>query len=81
MADGPGKYDAEAVLIREENDADGVCVLVMGGKRGSAFAIEGTWDAIAAMPTILRSAADQIEKDAKRGPYAHGRYTKERERG
>jgi hypothetical protein len=81
MADGPGKYDAEAEQVLARVDADGVVLLVMGGTKGNGFAVKGTWEAMATMPEILRNAARWIERDLTRGPDAPGRHMRPKARG
>jgi hypothetical protein len=64
---GPGKYDAHATMVRLETGAEGVIVLVLGGKAGSGFSVQGTLDVQFRLPTLLRSMADQIEGDLRSG--------------
>lgn len=37
---GPGKYDDCATLVREQTSANAVLVVVMGGNKGSGFAVQ-----------------------------------------
>lgn len=69
MARGPGEYDAEATEVRERTDAMAVVVMVLGGNKGSGFSVQverNPRDAkklLAMLPQLLRSTADEIEKD------------------
>jgi hypothetical protein len=40
MAQGPGKYDAEATRVRKRTGADAVAVMVIAGKEGHGFAVQ-----------------------------------------
>lgn len=62
MAIGPGKYDDLATAAREAAEAEGVILIVVGGIRGSGFAVqlEGA-DLVQRLPKILRHLADEIE--------------------
>lgn len=64
MATGPGKYDHEVTLIREGVGATTVILAVIGGSRGSGFSVQ-TQDpeSLRVLPDILRTIADQIERD------------------
>jgi hypothetical protein len=66
MAEGAGKYDAEATMVMQSTNATCVIVWVNGGDRGEGFAIQ-TKDLtlLGAIPSIMRSIADQIEQDMK----------------
>jgi hypothetical protein len=68
MADGPGKYDAEATLVRNMTEAQTVVVIVIGGSRGSGFSVQTT-DANSQswLPRLLRDVADQIQEESGRG--------------
>ncbi len=64
MAQGPGKYDNLATIVRWRADADAVVLIVVDGNRGSGFsmqAIPGT-RAGRHLPELLREIADQIEE-------------------
>jgi hypothetical protein len=62
---GPGKYDDLATTVREQAKANGVIVIVIGGDKGTGFSVQGGVETLLALPTILRSTADQIEQDLK----------------
>lgn len=67
MPVGRGKFDSECELILVANRADAVCVIVLGGARGSGFSM--SLDALTAhrsllgIPSVLRQVADQMEQD------------------
>lgn len=62
---GPGKYDAEATELRESLEARGVALIVIGGRMGSGFSVQGPMDLVQAIPAMLRAAADEMENDLK----------------
>lgn len=68
MTHGPGKYDELATYVRECTEAEGVVVLVFGGKSGSGFSVQADLATTYALPSILRRLADDMERDLKRGP-------------
>ena len=59
---GAGQYDAEACAAFEACRAEGVALMVFNGNRGNGFSVEASMRILAAMPGVLRSMADQIEK-------------------
>ena len=61
MPTEPGKYDAECAKIQQEQDAEGVLLIVIKGRRGSGFSAAATLDVITGIPAILRSVAEDIE--------------------
>lgn len=62
MARGPGKYDAEASLVRERTGAHTVVLLVLGGRQGEGFSLQtASADTARDLPKMLRAIADQIE--------------------
>jgi hypothetical protein len=69
---GPGKYDKElsvalASLRRGGTPVYGGVLIVFGepGKRG--FSCQATAEILGTLPEVLRSVADQIEADMKKG--------------
>jgi hypothetical protein len=62
MPIGPGKYDDLATYVREQSNASGVAVIIFGGTRGAGFAVQGTFEFNASLPSILRQMADEIER-------------------
>jgi hypothetical protein len=68
MTHGPGRYDDLATLVRERTEADGVVVMVFGGKSGDGFSVQADLETTSALPAILRQLANQIEDDLKSGP-------------
>ena len=63
MARGPGKYDDLATYVREQANAHGAVVIVIAGDKGSGFSVQATEDVTRRLPALLRSLADDIEKD------------------
>ena len=64
MATGPGKYDAQATLVRESTNADAVIVIVFGGDQGSGFSVQASDPRFdSKLQRILREVAAQIERD------------------
>jgi hypothetical protein len=63
MALGPGKYDDLATLVRDGAKAAGVIVIVIGGSKGSGFSVQATFEVTAKLPDLLRTMADNIERD------------------
>lgn len=67
MALGPGKYDAACTIARESTKAHGVALLVIGGEFGNGFSVEASHGVAAALPTLLRTMADEIERSFAQG--------------
>jgi hypothetical protein len=67
MAIGPGKYDDLATYCREQSHAHGVILIVIEGDKGSGFAVQADLLTMLKQPEMLRSMADDIEKDMKGG--------------
>lgn len=65
MTLGPGRYDEETTRIREENDAEGVILVVIGGKKGAGFSVQAPADVQFMLPSILKSIANEIERDLR----------------
>lgn len=64
MAMGPGKYDDLATYVREQAQATGVIVIVVGGNKGAGFAQQ--WMARESdMPGMLRTQASALRQVAK----------------
>jgi hypothetical protein len=63
MALGPGKFDDLATIVRQQANADGVIVIVLGSPAGSGFSVQASPDVTANLPELLRYVADQIEQD------------------
>lgn len=63
MADGPGKYDHLATLVREAANADGVAVLVINGNLGSGFSVQVDEGLHLALPSLLRTIADSLDAE------------------
>ena len=61
MAKGPGKYDDLCTLVREQAEAKGAIVIVLGGNKGFGFAVQLEPGIAVKLPELLRDMADQIE--------------------
>lgn len=66
MALGPGKYDAETTRVMVAEHADAVILIVIGGSKGGGFSCQATPELTLALPKILRSMADDIERSGFR---------------
>jgi len=61
---GVGHYDDQATVTRILTEADGVIVMVFGGKRGDGFSLQtADPDLDKRLPDILRYLANEIEKE------------------
>jgi hypothetical protein len=65
MPIGPGKYDDLATYVREQTEADGVAVIVMGGNKGNGFSVQCPADLSAALPEMLEMMAKEIRESMK----------------
>lgn len=63
MAIGAGKYDDEATRVREATGARAVLLLVLEGRNGSGFQVQGPPGYLAQLPELLRAVAASIEAD------------------
>lgn len=63
MPTGAGKYDDVCTEARLATHGEAVVLAVVNGDRGSGFSVqcEG-YDPAAALPTLLRNLADEIER-------------------
>jgi hypothetical protein len=62
MALGPGKYDAVCTVARDLAAAEGVLLIVLNGKLGSGFSVQGAPEIMGEIPRLLRQMADQIDQ-------------------
>lgn len=62
MPVGPGRYDKWCTKIREEEKAEGVILIVVGGVKGEGFSAQLPPHLTAKMPEVLRHVARQIEE-------------------
>jgi hypothetical protein len=62
---GPGKYDHLCTLVREQALAEAALILVLGGLHGDGFSVQANFNMSKALPKLLRSMADAIEKDVE----------------
>ncbi len=53
MPIGPGKYDDECTMLRESTEAQGVIVIVIGGKLGSGFSVQADRHTTLLLPHML----------------------------
>lgn len=65
MAVGPGKYDQECTLVRETTQAAGVVLIILDGKLGNGFSVQGTPYTLLQLPEILESAAKEIRRSRR----------------
>jgi hypothetical protein len=63
MAIGKGKYDDLTTIVRERSGARGAIVIVIGGAHGNGFSMQAPPALTLQLPAILRTIADQIERD------------------
>ena len=69
MALGPGKYDDLCTYVREQVGIDvnvnggGVVVMVLGGNRGSGFAVQADIATTLKLPDLLEHMAREIRGD------------------
>lgn len=59
---GPGRYDQECADVREKTGG-GVVLIVLGGNKGEGFSAQIRYEDLLALPSILRTVADQLEHD------------------
>ncbi len=64
---GPGKYDRESQKVLLSTDADGVLLIILGGRLGSGFSMTVRESerarALALVPSVLREVAAEMERD------------------
>lgn len=59
---GPGKYDPECSVARESAHAAGAMLIIIGGDRGSGFAVQVTPDLLIVLPEMLEAMAADIRR-------------------
>lgn len=64
---GPGKYDELCTHAREMAKAEGLAVIVLKGSAGSGFSVQGPLAMTLDLPRMLRTIADEIEANLRRG--------------
>ena len=62
MAMGPSVYDAECTAIREATHAQGVCLIVIKGDKGSGFSVQATTEVTSFLSELLRAVAKEIDR-------------------
>lgn len=68
MPNGAGKYDDLCTMVRDEADAKGALVIVIEGSKGNGFSAQLPPENAHAIPSLLRTVADQIEEANKERP-------------
>jgi hypothetical protein len=63
MTIGTGKYDFPLTLALGNAEAQQGILLVLDGKKGAGFSVQGTTDAINKLPDMLEHIAAEIRKD------------------
>jgi hypothetical protein len=64
MTQGPGSYDDIATIVRIMTESKAVIVVIFDGIFGSSFAVQSEGLPLTKdLPGILRTMADEIEKD------------------
>jgi hypothetical protein len=67
MPIGPGKYNTLCSYVRQEAEAEGVVLIVFGGKHGDGFAVQANAAITLTLPEILERAAADIRATFDRG--------------
>lgn len=66
MALGPGKYDAWCTRILNLEDADAVCLVVIGGARGPGASLQISGELLAAGGhELIADALDAVSRDIR----------------
>lgn len=64
---GPGKYDSILTETLKQTKGTVGILIVLNGEHGPGFCAQLSIEALITMPIMLRSIADQIEVDYKKG--------------
>lgn len=67
MPIGPGKYDDECTQARFQTGGQSVVLIVIDGHRGSGFSIQAPPSMVFMLPSLLRTVADEIAANLKKG--------------
>ena len=67
MPFGPGRYDAQCTIIREQTGAAGVALIVIGGVHGSGFSVQAPGDVTLVLPELLEEMAREIRRQFEQG--------------
>jgi len=62
---GAGKYDELTTYVREQSQARGAIVIIIGGNKGEGFSCQTDLTTLLLLPEMLRDIANQMEKDRK----------------
>lgn len=65
MFNGAGIYDEHATSVRKSTQARLIAIIVIDGKDGDGFAVQGGLSEILMMPERLRFMANQIDRTIK----------------
>jgi len=63
--EGPGKYDDVTTMVRALTEAQAVVLMVIDGNQGNGFSVQAYDDIVIDLPALLRTMADEIEKEGK----------------
>jgi hypothetical protein len=70
---GPGKYDDLTTVLQQTTGAQGLVLVVVGGRLGSGFSCQTEHhDLLLVMARAMRKAADQMEQDYQAAHKAPG---------
>lgn len=61
----PGGYDDVASVVWDATHSEGVIVVVFNGDRGTGFSVQAPLLLVNEIPGLLRSMADQIERNSQ----------------
>lgn len=64
---GPGKYDDLCTRVREEAEADGALVIILGGEHGNGFSCQADLRSQLMLPNLLENVARQMRESLKEG--------------
>ncbi|HKQ80673.1 MAG TPA: hypothetical protein VJS42_00615 [Steroidobacteraceae bacterium] len=67
---GPSPYDDETRGVLERTGAEGVVLVVIGGKYGHAFSVQGPVSLHLTLPELLRRAADEAAEHQQSAEFA-----------
>ena len=62
---GPGKYDDECTLMREQLEAQAVILIVFSGKKGSGFSVQAPLPVIVGLPDTLEHMASEMRRSMR----------------
>jgi hypothetical protein len=59
-------------MVQKATNAAGVVLIVIDGDKGQGFSVQATLAVTMALPTILRTVADQLDADIEKTRRDHG---------